>query len=353
MFIFTKIIKYSAKPMGVRPLFITCLMLLALFSCKDKRLDVDISSVETDPVKLLRLEDDLFAITAENITEKTEAIKKKYGAYYEHYLMGFICRNGTADSAYRTSVLSFTGDKDIRECYRYVKKEYPDKVLEDLLPEVDDCAKRFKYHFPDRKTPVHWVTCITGWNYAVAYLDRNLVSGLDMYLGDTAKFYAMLRYPQYQARKMNRDYILPDLVRGWMLTEFDKNPAENTLLHHTIFYGKLFYAVEALLPGYADSVLIGYTSKQMKYCKEYEKQVWSYFAEKNRLFENNMNTVRELTSEGPFTGAISKECPPRIAMWVGWQIIRSYMDHNENETLNGLMKDQDVQKILNKSRYRP
>ena len=339
--------------MGIRPLFITCLLLLLMSGCGNKGLEVDISDVETEPVKLLRLEDDLFSINPQNIEAKTAEIKKKYGEYYEHYLMGFLCRNGTADTAYRTSILSFIADKDVRGSYGYIKNLYPDKEMQEFLPELEKCVKRFKYHFPERKQPQQWVTCVTGWNYAVAYHDRTLVTGLDMYLGDTAKFYAMLRYPQYQARKMNEDYILSDLARGWMLTEFDKNPAENTLLHHTIFYGKLFYAVEALLPDRADSILIGYTSKQMKYLKEYEKQVWSYFAEKNRLFENNMTTVRELTTEGPFTGAISKECPPRIAMWVGWQIVRSYMRNNENVTLSQLMKDQDIQKILNKSKYRP
>ncbi len=339
--------------MGFRPLFITCLMLLLLTACKNKDLDVDISGISTEPVQLLRLEEDLFEVNAQNIDEKTAEIKKKYGEYYEHYLMGFLCREGTADTNYRQAILSFTSDNDIRDCYRSAKKLYPDEKLEKLLPELNDCVKRFKYHFPDRKLPARWVTCLTGWNYSVAYLDQNLVSGLDMYLGDTSKFYSMLRYPQYQARKMNDQYILPDLARGWLLTEFDKNPAENSLLHHTIFYGKLFYACEALLPYTADSVLIGYTAKQMRYCSEYEKQVWSYFAENNRLFENNMNTVRELTSEGPFTGAISKECPPRIAMWVGWQIVRSYMKNNENVSIADLMKDQDAQKILNRSKYRP
>jgi hypothetical protein len=184
-------------------------------------------------------------------------------------------------------------------------------------------------------------------------MDSALVISLDMYLGDTAKFYQMLRYPYYQTRKMDKEHLLPDIARGWMLTEFDDKVPENTLLHHTIFYGKLFYAIEALLPETADSLIIGYSAKQMQTCKQYEKNYWSYFADKNRLYENNMNTIRELTSEGPFTAAISKECPPRIAMWIGWQIVRSYMNKNEKVSLQELMDENDVQKILSKSKYRP
>jgi hypothetical protein len=174
-----------------------------------------------------------------------------------------------------------------------------------------------------------------------------------MYLGDTAKFYQMLRYPQYQTRKMNKEHLMPDIARGWLLTEFDNTMPENTLLHHTIFWGKIYYAVNALLPRTADSLVIGYSSKQIELCRKYEKQYWGYFAEKNRLYENSLTIIRELTSEGPFTAAISRECPPRIAMWIGWQIVRSYMKKNEKVTLSELMTDMDAQKILNKSKYRP
>ena len=63
--------------------------------------------------------------------------------------------------------------------------------------------------------------------------------------------------------------------------------------------------------------------------------------------------VSEFTSDGPFTRAISKDCPPRIAMWLGKQIVKSYMDHNDNVSLEDLMNEKDVQKILQKSKYKP
>jgi hypothetical protein len=338
--------------MKKRILFII-LPLSLLFACHTNPLDVDVSSVKTEPLKVLRLEEDLFVLKASNFDEGSAKIKAKYGSFYEHFLINPLRVNGTKDTLYKAMVLDFVMDKNVREAYEDVRKLYPSSKFETLASEVDGCVKLFKYHFPKRKIPTRLITCTTGWNYAFAYLDSALVISLDMYLGDTSRFYQMLRYPQYQARKMSDHYILPDIARGWMLTEFDNNMAENTLLNHTIFYGKLYYAINALLPNTADSLLIGYTSKQMKICKDYEKNYWSYFAEKNRLYENNMNTIRELTSEGPFTGAISKECPPRIAMWIGWQIVKSYMKNNKNVTLEELMADTNAQKILSKSKYRP
>lgn len=328
-------------------------LIFILAACQSNPLKVDVSEIETQPLKLLRMEDDLFALNENNFYKEAGKLKGKFGNFYEDFLINPLGLTNQNDSLYKPLVLQFVSDKNVRDAYHYVRTIYTPKKMEPIMKELNLCVKRFKYHFPERKLPNRLITCTTGWNYAFAYLDSALVVGLDMYLGDTAIFYQMLQYPQYQVRKMNEKHLLPDIARGWLLTEFDTQMAENTLLNHTIFYGKLYYAINALLPEMPDSLIIGYTAKQIKTCNQYEKNYWSYFAEKNRLYENNLNTIRELTSEGPFTAAISKECPPRIAMWVGWQIVRSYMKNNKEVTLSELMLEPDAQKILSKSKYRP
>ncbi len=326
---------------------------ILLMGCKQSNLDVDISSIKINTINSFRLEDDLFALTEANYTQKTNAFKTKYGNFYDRYIFSFLNKRGAYDSTSKPTILKFISDKDMKAAYKAVKYIYTDAKLQEITAEINDCAKRFKYHFPNRNLPNKLVTCTNCFNYSVAYVDSALVVGLDNYLGDTAIFYQMLQLPQYKTRCMNQNYIVPDLVRGWLLTEFDNAEPVNTLLYHTIFYGKLYYCINALLPNTPDSLLIGYTQKQLNYCKANEKNSWAFFAEKNRLYENSLKTVQELTAEGPFTGAISRDCPPRIAMWVGWQIVKSYMNKNKNVTLDQLMTEKDAQKILSKSKYRP
>ena len=338
----------------MRPNFVYLIVISFLLNaCKQNNLDVDTSNIKINEIKTLRLENDFFALTEGNYLAKTNDIKNKYGTFYDRYIFSFLNKRGAFDSTSKPTILKFIADKDMKAAYKAVKTIYTDAKLQDINTEVNDCAKRFKYHFPKRNLPNKLVTCTNCFNYSVAYVDSALVVGLDNYLGDTAIFYQMLQLPQYKTRCMNQNYILPDLVRGWLLTEFDNAEPVNTLLYHTIFYGKLYYCINALLPNTPDSLLIGYSQKQLNYCKANEKNSWAYFAEKNRLYENNLKIVQELSAEGPFTGAISRECPPRIAMWVGWQIVKSYMNKNENVTLEQLMTEKDAQKILNKSKYRP
>ncbi|MDO8999158.1 MAG: hypothetical protein Q7W45_05285 [Bacteroidota bacterium] len=335
-----------------RILFLPIFILL-FTGCKNNDLDIDISNIDVKPLKVLRLEDDVFSLNALNFEVKNKEISSKYGSFYEHYVARFLNSGANKDSLYKPAILNFINDKDMHETYLYVKKIYPNKNIEEINVELTKCVKRFKYHFPKRKLPTKLITCTTGYNYAVAYTDSALVLGLDMYLNDTTKFYKMLNTPLYQLKTMNEHYILPNLAKGWLLTEFDNEQPVNTLIYHTIFYGKLFYTINALLPNTEDSLIIGYSNKQLNYCLKNEKNLWGYFAEKNRLYENNLKTVQELTSDGPFTGSISKECPPRIAMWVGLQIVRSYMKNNKGATLEQLMNEKDAQLILSKSKYRP
>jgi hypothetical protein len=332
-------------------------LLVSLFllfcTCSHNRMEVDIEKVSIPQIKFQRLEKDVFSITKDNLEQKTKEIKTKYGRFYERYLGSFLTRGGTSDSSYAPAILGFVNDKDMRGAYDLIQKTFPDEELKKLESELADGVKRFHYFFPKKNLPKYMTTCQTGFNYGVACTDSTLGIGLDWYLGEGNVYYQMLKLPAYQVKAMNKNYLVNDVLRGWIVTEFDNDTVINTLIHHTIFYGKILYAIKAIAPELEDSIVIGYTGAQLKYCNKYEKNLWGYMAEKNRLYENNMRIVHELTDEGPFTAAISKECPPGVAKWIGWQIVKSYMDKNEKVTLEQLMTDIDAQKILNKSKYRP
>lgn len=332
---------------------LAAILSLFLWSCSGNRFEVDVDSVVLEDRSLKQLHNDMFGFNEQNIAKHTQQLQHEYGNFYERYIVSFISAKGISDSLYAFNVLKFTTDKDILTCRKDIQKLYSAEELTALQKNTNNCIKRFHTFFPKKTLPKQIVSCQSGWNYSTACIDSTLVVGLDMYLGSNSVFYQMLNFQYYRTRCMTKDYIIPDLMQGWMLTEFDNDVATNTLLNHTIFYGKVFFAVKALAPEVEDSVILHYTTKQMEYCKSFEKNLWGYMAEKNRLYENNMRTVQELTGEGPFTAAISKDCPPGIAKWIGWQIVKSYMKNNESVSLEQLMNERDAQKILNKSKYRP
>jgi hypothetical protein len=279
--------------------------------------------------------------------------EKKYSTFYMRYISSIVNNGGKIDSLYSQTLLRFITNKDIQTAYNDLNKTYSDNEIELMGDEMTEVVKRFKVFFPKRKTPKQFVTFMSGFQYNVVYVDSTLAVGLDMYLGSKNPFYSMMQLPNFRTRTMNKEHVLSDAVRGWVITEFDNADPVNNLLNHMIFYGKLFYVCDGLLPNVQDSIKMGYTTAQMQYCNTYEKNLWGFFAKDNKLYDNDLKLVSEFTSDGPFTRAISKECPPRIAMWLGKQIIKSYMEHNSEITVEDLMNEKDAQKILSKSKYKP
>ena len=65
--------------------------------------------------------------------------------------------------------------------------------------------------------------------------------------------------------------------------------------------------------------------------------------------------IQKFLNPAPFTPGVGEknDSAPRLAVWTGWQIVKQYMDNNPNVTLQQLMGDNDAQKILNGSKYKP
>jgi hypothetical protein len=108
-----------------------------------------------------------------------------------------------------------------------------------------------------------------------------------------------------------------------------------------------------MLPEHSDNLIFGFTAGQMKFCRNNEAMMWQYLVEHNLLFSSEQLTKRKLTGEAPFTLYFSKESPGRAAVWLGFRIIESYMINNKNTSLEDIMKNTDIQGILEKARYSP
>ncbi len=325
---------------------------LALFfaSCGGNRLNVDVSDINVGDVKINRLEQDVFMMDTSQILAATEKLQTKYGHFYSGYISGVINNGVLTDSSYSFRMKQFINDKDMREAYADCQKIYPD--LNFLEDELTGIFKHFKFYFPEKNLP-KIATMMSGFNYPVVLIDSTLAIGLDMYLGSKSKFYQMLAMPHYKSLFMNKETIAPDAVRIWMLSEFSYHMDKSDFLSEIIYIGKILYLDDALLTGVHDSLKVQYTQKQMMYCMQNEFNIWSYFVSQKLLYTTNQAEIIKYTSEGPFTSAFSKESPPRIGYWIGWQIVRQYMKNNPEITVEQLMQEKDAQQLLAKSKYKP
>lgn len=330
--------------------FLLLFVSVFLASCGENRFDVDVSDIEIEEVHINRLEQDVFNMDIEKIDEETEAILTKYGDFYKGYIAGVINNGAISDSSYSYRMQRFITDRDMREAYDTCQAIFPD--VDFLEQQLTGMFKRFKYHFPEKNIP-KVVTMMSGFNYPIVFFDSTLAISLDMYLGSKNKFYHMLAMPQYKSRFMHKGTIAPDAMRNWALEEFPYNMKKSDFLSEIVYVGKTIFLTDVLIEGLQDSLKIQYTQKQMEYCDQNEFNVWSYFVAQKLLYTTNQSEIKKFTSEGPFTSAFSKEAPPRIGYWIGWQIVRQYMENNPEITLKQLMENDDAQLLLSKSKYKP
>jgi gliding motility-associated lipoprotein GldB len=241
-------------------------------------------------------------------------------------------------------------DPIFKELNVEVSKQFPDnsKIEDDL----EMLVSRIKHYFPEEKTP----RVITLVNEVLIdkkafYTNDLILISLDTYLGKNHKFYEP--FAEYQKANLESHQILPDLVTNFAFRKIVPSQ-DKTLISEMIYYGKLHYLKDLLLTETPNYQKIGYTEMQEKFCIENEFQMWSYLVEEKLLYDNNIKNYQRFIEDGPFTKfylEIDSESPGRIGQWLGWQIVKSYMENN-NVTLDQLLKTEPTV-VFNKSKYKP
>ena len=97
----------------------------------------------------------------------------------------------------------------------------------------------------------------------------------------------------------------------------------------------------------------GYTPEQLAWAKRYEADVWTWFLQENLLYHTDYLRIQKYFTEAPFTPELGEnnESAPKLGIYIGWKIVRKYMDKHPEITLKELLADTDAQSILEKSKY--
>ncbi|MBY0425358.1 MAG: gliding motility lipoprotein GldB, partial [Cytophagales bacterium] len=222
--------------------------------------------------------------------------------------------------------------------------------MNDIKVDLEQAFAFVKHYFPDFTIPKVY-TVVTGFGHDMYASDSIVVIGLDYFLGDKGKYRPDI--PNYMLRRFKKEYIVPSIVLLLSDKYNTTNVLDNTLLADMIHYGKSYYFVEKILPCTPDSLVMGYSEKELVDTKKHESVVWAHFVEQKLLFETSHFIVNKYVGERPYTAEIGSKCPGRIGRWLGWQIVNKYMKDHPSATLEEIMKEKDAAKIFNESHYKP
>lgn len=337
--------------MSRRPLYF--LLILTLFSCGEAdRFDVDLSEVEEVDIELRRMDKAVFEDSSDPAARHIE-LMEDYGDFYRLYFEEMLNQGSPDRKKAHEGLRSFVQDPNMKEVQKGVKKVFPE--LDEEEEELEKALRYYKYHFPDSSYPRRWIAFQGGFSYAIYPTDSVVGFGLEWFLGPDHKVTKRLppeQFPDYMKEKMKPKYLISEVLKGWVkYQKRDEAREASTVLDHMVFHGKVLVTMDALMPHVPDSVKLKYSEKEMLWAKEYEGRVYEELVDRELFFDSDEKSVKKLTDDAPFTSVLPRESPGRIGQFLGWQMLRNFMEEHPQMPLERLLAIEDAQRIFES--YKP
>lgn len=322
-----------------------CLLfsLTLILSCDSNNIfDVDISSIPFEKVKIKRYEQIMFSIPPENFIQQTIEIAPKYPVFLGGDL---------TDTNAILSLKSFFIDPNMKELNSMVNNEFND--ISDIEADLAKSFQYLKYYFPNLPNPeVYSYVSGLDFKYPVKFIEGSLLIALDMYLGSKTKAYEVSGFPQYRNHWSIRESILPDAMNEIAAGLLTPTSISADLLEQMIYNGKKLYFIHAMIPNLPDTLLFKYTQNQVDWVTKNQGNIWAYIVENQILYTTDKRIIRKFNDDGPFTDLFSKSSPSRLSYFIGYQIVKAFMEESDY-SLQKLLLENEPQKILKVSHYKP
>ena len=308
----------------------------------------DIEAVEVD---IVRFDSAQLAVRPDSVKQDIVHLYADYEVFMPMFVEG-ILRLPVEDTAYLCEMYSnFLTDTTMGFAQTNALAQSMFADISKLQKSLNIGFSRLHYLYPEWEIPTVYLF-VSGFNSSVMYYENIMGVGVDMYLGSDYPYYNQVVY-NYQKQTMRKECVAGDLLNMYIAYQIPYNSKYNRLLEHMIFRGKQMFLLSQLLPDEPAWEIIGYSKEQWDWCKKYEQAIWNRIMEKRDLFKTESMVRVSYMNDGPFTAEISQESPGRLGIWVGWQIVDSYMRNNENVSIKQLIDEGDAQKILEQSFYKP
>ncbi|MEM9143186.1 MAG: gliding motility lipoprotein GldB [Bacteroidota bacterium] len=218
--------------------------------------------------------------------------------------------------------------------------------------DLERFFQHLKYYFPKVEIPkVVTLTSDVDYNNPVLLADSLLLIGLDNYLGSEHKFYTGL--PRYIAFGLDKKFLIRDVAMQFAkkIVPLSKR---RTFLDRAVHYGKRLYVMDKLIPFVSEARRIGYSEAQLGWAQANEEPLWRYFVERELLYDTDTKLVPRFLEVAPFSKfglELDRESPGRIGRYLGWQIVRAFMEKNPVSLEQMLHLPAD--EIFKRSGYKP
>lgn len=329
----------------IAPLF---LFFIILISCDSNPLDVDVSDVDVN-MNFHRFDKDLF--NAKSVSE-LESVNKDFltkgGELYEFYTIEMLRVGSPLDDSIAVYLNYFVQDSMMQMVNDNIQTKFGDFKTEEN--QIVDMFKHLKYHIPQAMMPTDVITYNSTFANGVISTPTHIGLGLEMYLGMDNQIIEKLPYPEYFKVKMSSEFLMADIAQSWLVGNVIEDQSGEDFLSNMLYFGKILYVVDAMAPGLDDHVKIRYTALEYEWAELSEYNIWQHIVEQEWIYSKDIKLIVRYFNEGPTTVGLD-ESPARIGQYLGWKIIKAYMEKNPDVTILDLIAENNQAKML--KAYKP
>ncbi|MEO1259345.1 MAG: hypothetical protein AAFZ15_11140 [Bacteroidota bacterium] len=340
------------------PAFLLFVISISLCACEsDKGKDIpDVSDINVS-VDLKRFDRALFSIDTNNVLADLAQLELDYGEFAAIYFGQILGSKDTriAPDGHEAYVKGFVAHPGARQLYDTTQAICPD--LSGVKQELEQAFRFFKYYFPEQPLSGEVVTYISEYTVGgFLYGENSIGVGLDFYLGATYPYQQFIpanpNFSAYLTRTFNKDHIAMKSVK-LLVQDLLGSARGNKLLDYMVHNGKELYLLDQLLPNLPDSVKLEYSQPQVDWVNENEANIWAYLISEDLIYSSELGEFRKYIEYSPNSPGMPDEAPGRTANWLGWQIVKAYMDRYPETSLQELINLRDAQELMDRSRYKP
>ena len=308
------------------------------------------SCQKSGDVTVVRLDQQLFSAKS---PDSVRAFLNRNAAVAQLY---FNANGAGNDTAVVRQLTNRINNPALNEFNQQIQAQFGD--MTDLRSQLAAAFTNIKKNFPDFRSP-KIATITTGFmGPDLVVTDSLIVIGLDYFAGPKAKYRPPAQeFPEYILRRYAKEYIVPAIVFAISDKYNATNRQDQTMLADMVYYGKGYVFTKTMLPDQdgepvADSLVIGYSDKQLTQTFNAQDIVWAHFIDNQLLYQTNPAIKGRYLNERPFTAEIGQGCPGAIGRWVGWRIVGRYHDEHSSVSVADLMRNANARQIFEQSGYK-
>ena len=188
----------------------------------------------------------------------------------------------------------------------------------------------------------------------VIFTPPYLFIGLDNFIGTDYPGYQGI--PEYSKALMTPKQLPVKLGETLGKSLVPAPTGDTPLLDQMVYWGKIYNVVHALNSNASPAEVLGYTEEQWAYLTQNEKDIWQHFVANKLLFNTDFILAQRTIEPAPFTKlntGFDHEIPPRLGRFLGYRIVRAYLNNNTTTNIPALMAESNSRTLLNKSNYKP